>query len=94
MDLDGTSVAVGDGLGGPYLVVSVAGRSGPCWVCAPVSDVALSCVRTGRTSAWTVIHHSVTGTVDIYRTVLDGSVRESVVLCSRLPRGRAVLAAA
>jgi hypothetical protein len=72
-DLDGTSVAVGDGLGGPYLVVTMAGRSGPCWVCAPVSDRALSCVRGGQTSPWTVIHHSATGTVDIYRTPPDAN---------------------
>jgi hypothetical protein len=87
-------VAVAIGAGGQYLVIEVTGRAGPCWVCAPVSDRALDCVRSGQTSPWTVIHHSATGTVDIYRTLLDGSVHESVVLCSALPVGRSVLAAA
>jgi len=86
--------AVAIGAGGQYLVIEVTGRAGPCWVCAPVSDRALDCVRSGRTSPWTVVHHSATGTVDIYRTLLDGSVHESVVLCSALPVGRSVLAAA
>jgi hypothetical protein len=90
----GVDVTVGVGPGGQYLVVPVAGRSGPCWVCAPVSDRALDCVRSGRTSPWTVVHHSATGTVDIYRTLRDGSVRESVVLCAQLPLGGTVLAAA
>jgi len=90
-DLD---AAVAIGAGGQYLVIEITGRAGPCWVCAPVSDRALECVRSGRTSPWTVVHHSATGTVDIYRTLLDGSVHESVVLCSALPVGRAVLAAA
>ena len=88
------SALVAIGAGGQYLVIEVAGRSGPCWVCAPVSDRALDCVRSGRTSPWTVVHHSATGTVDIYRTLLDGSIHESVVLCSVLPVGRSVLAAA
>jgi hypothetical protein len=91
---DGGAVAVGEGSGGTYLVVPVAGRSGPCWVCAPASDRAVACVRTGQASPWSVVHHSATGTVVIYRTVVDGSVRESVVLCSGLPVGRALLAAA
>jgi hypothetical protein len=86
--------AVAIGAGGQYLVIEVTGRAGPCWVCAPVSDRALDCVRSGRTSPWTVVHHSATGTVDIYRTLLDGSVHESVMLCSALPVGRSVLAAA
>jgi hypothetical protein len=89
---DHTAVAIG--AGGQYLVLEITGRAGPCWVCAPVSDRALDCVRSGRTSPWTVVHHSATGTVDIYRTRLDGSVHESVMLCAALPVGRAVLAAA
>jgi hypothetical protein len=82
------------GVGGQYLVMEMAGSAGPCWVCAPVSNRALDCVRTGQASPWAVLHHSSTGTVDIYRTLRDGSVRESVVLCAALPVGRSVLAAA
>jgi hypothetical protein len=59
-----------------------------------VSDRAVACVRSGLTSPWTVAHHSASGTVDIYRTARDGSVKESVVLCSQLPAGGTVLAAA
>jgi hypothetical protein len=91
---DGTEVAVGHGTGGQYLVVSLSGRCGACWVCAPATDRALECVRNGLTSPWSVIHHSATGTVDVYRCRIDGSVQESVVLCSALPVGRGVLAAA
>jgi hypothetical protein len=91
---DGTEVAVGHGAGGQYLVLSLSGRCGACWVCAPATDLAIDCVRAGRTSAWAVIHHSATGTVDVYRSRVDGSFSESVMLCSQLPLGRGVLAAA
>jgi hypothetical protein len=91
---DGTEVAIGHGAGGQYLVLSLSGRSGVCWVCAPASDTAIDCVRTGRASPWAVIHHSATGTVDVYRSRVDGSLCESVMLCSALPLGRSVLAAA
>ena len=74
--LPGADVAVGAGTGVTYLVVELAGSDGPCWVCAPAS---------GRASPWTVLHHSLTGTVDIYRTAADGSIHASVWLCSRLP---------
>ncbi|HET9732981.1 MAG TPA: hypothetical protein VFP54_09940 [Acidimicrobiales bacterium] len=89
---DGASVGVG--IGGTYLVVELAGFAGPCWVCAPVTDRALDCVRTGRASPWTVLHHSATGTVDVYRTAADGSLHCSTVLCSRLPGVRPERAAA
>ena len=91
---DGTEVAIGHGAGGQYLVLSLSGRSGACWVCAPASDLAIDCVRTGRASPWAVIHHSASGTVDVYRSRIDGSLSESVVLCSQLPLGNRVLAAA
>jgi hypothetical protein len=77
--------AVGVGIGGTYLVVEIPGQTGPCWVCAPVSELAVECVRAGRTSPWTVLHHSATGTVDLYRTTADGSLHCSTLLCSRLP---------
>jgi hypothetical protein len=91
---DGTEVAVGHGTGGQYLVIRITGRGGACWVCAPASDRAVECVRSGFASPWSVVHHSATGTVDVYRSRLDGTVQESVVLCSALPVGRSVLAAA
>ena len=90
----GLHVAVADDNGARYLVLTLPGRAGPCWVCAPATDVALAAVRDGRTSPWTVVHHSATGTVEIYRTTLDGSLRQSVVLCSNLPLGDSLLSAA
>lgn len=86
--------AVGIRVGGTYLVVELSGWAGPCWVCAPVSDRAIECVRAGRASPWTVVHHSATGTVDVYRTGSDGSLRCSTVLCSSLPFSRPLRAAA
>ena len=90
----GLRAAVADDDSSRYLVLTLPGRAGPCWVCAPATDVALDAVRNGRTSPWNVVHHSATGTVDIYRTMLDGSLRESVVLCASLPLGDALLSAA
>ena len=91
---DGIGLAVGFDHDGCYLVVSVPGRSGPCWICAPASERALDCVRRRRASPWAVVHHSRTGTVTVYRTLLDGSLRDSTVLCASLPAGTAVLCAA
>ncbi len=91
---DSDEAAVGVGVGGTYLVVELPGRVGPCWVCAPVTERALDCVRTGRASPWTVLHHSATGTVDVYRTACDGSLHCSTVLCATLPGARPARAAA
>lgn len=85
---------VGVGVGGTYLVVEIPGFAGPCWVCAPVSERAVECVRSGAASPWTVLHHSATGTVDVYRTGIDGSLHLSTVLCSSLPGMRPCRAAA
>jgi hypothetical protein len=77
-------VVVGVGVGGQYLVVELAGHGGPCWMCAPVSNRAVDCVRSGQASPWSVLQHSSTGTVEIYETQADGSLDESVVLCTML----------
>ncbi len=90
----GPAVAVGVDSRGIYLVMVVPGRSGPCWVCAPVTERALGCVRDGRSSPWTVVHHSATGTVELFRTLVDGSIRESEVRCADLPAGSGLLSAA
>ncbi|MHB1536837.1 MAG: hypothetical protein ACYC1D_19950 [Acidimicrobiales bacterium] len=90
----GPLVSIADGVGGPYLVVRLPGRAGPCWVAAPATELACGCVRSGQASPWAVVHHSATGTVDLYRTLLDGSVRHSVLLCAQLPTGEAMLSAA
>lgn len=91
---DNDEAAVGVGVGGTYLVVELPGWAGPCWVCAPASERAVDCVRHGRTSPWTVLHHSATGTVDVYRTASDGSLHCSTVLCSSLPGVQPAFAAA
>ncbi len=90
----GLRAAIADASSARYLVLALPGRAGPCWVCAPATDVALGALRAGRTSPWTLVHHSATGTVDIHRTMLDGSVRESTVLCANLPLGDTLLSAA
>ena len=92
--LPGGSGALADGVGGPFVVVHGPGRAGPCWVAAPASERACNCVAEGRASPWAVLHHSATGTVDVYRTLGDGSICESVILCSSLPAGPEVLSAA
>ncbi|HWE54101.1 MAG TPA: hypothetical protein VG435_01240 [Acidimicrobiales bacterium] len=86
--------AVGVGVGGTYLVVELPGCSGPCWVCAPASPRAIDCVREGVTSPWTVLHRSTTGTVDVYRTGIDGALHCSTVLCASLPGVQPAFAAA
>ena len=90
---DGTEVAIADGAGGRYLVIA-SGDEGECWVYAKAGDAAIDCVRIGKASPWDVLHHSANGTVAIYTRRADGSVEESVVLCSEFALGRSVLAAA
>ena len=60
-----------------YLVVHVhgQGRSGT-WLCAPVTDRALECVRSGRAELRDVVAHSSTGRVE--RVTLGGCAGESV----------------
>ncbi len=91
---DGIGLCVACDGHGTYLVVSLVGRSGPCWICVPATSRALECVRRRRASPWALVHHSATGTVTVYRTLLDGTVRESTMLCAELPTGAGVLAAA
>lgn len=94
LDTGGVRAAVAEEHGTTYLVVEVPGRAGPCWVCAPATAAAIAAVRAGCASPWSVVHHSATGTVEIHRSMLDGSVRESVVLCASLPLGDGLLSAA
>lgn len=77
--------ATADDAEGLYLVVAIPGTTGACWMCAPVTERALECVRTRRTTPWTVLHHSSTGTVQVWRAAEDGAFAESVVLCADLP---------
>lgn len=94
MVVGGVAASVAEEHGSDYLVVRVPGRAGPCWVCAPATERAIDAVRSGRTSPWSVLHHSATGTVDIFRSMLDGTVRGSTVLCANLPSGDGLISAA
>ena len=87
-------LSVGLDRNGAHLVVAVPGRNGPCWISAPVTPLAIDCVREGRTTPWAVLHHSTTGTVTVTRTRVDGGIADSVILCAKLPEGAAMLAAA
>jgi hypothetical protein len=90
----GPPLAVGVDDNGTYLVMTLPGRSGPCWICAAVSERALGCVRAGTSSPWAVVHHSATGRIGLFRSLADGTIRDSELLCADLPVGAGLLSAA
>ncbi len=54
------------------------------WLCAPISERALECVRSGRAELRAVFAHSATGMVERL-TVRQGAVcQESLVPCAQL----------
>jgi hypothetical protein len=72
-------------LGERYLVLHSAGDGdGATWMCAPISERALACVRTGRADLHAAFAHTATGTVDIVRVEADGHCTESLRLCHEL----------
>ncbi|HWG74959.1 MAG TPA: hypothetical protein VG184_12985 [Acidimicrobiales bacterium] len=87
LDLPDVAAATADDAEGTYLVVSVAGAAGRCWMCAPATQLAIDCVRSRRTTPWTVMHHSSTGTVQVWRARADGTLVESVKLCAHIAPG-------
>jgi hypothetical protein len=93
LDLAGVTAAADDA-GGTYLVVAVPGQAGPRWWCAPATERALDCVRSRRAAPWAVLHHSATGTVQLWEADGDGCLAESVRLCADLPDGPDELVAA
>ncbi|MGH9075927.1 MAG: hypothetical protein ACRDY0_00465 [Acidimicrobiales bacterium] len=86
LDLPGCRAAAAEGALGVYLVVPLPGAGDPGWVCAPVTERALDCVRAQRTSPWSAVNHSATGTVDVWQVAADGTIGESVMLCADLRR--------
>jgi hypothetical protein len=55
------------------------------WLCAPISERALSCVVSGRAELRAVFSHSSTGMVELL-TVCGATVcKESTVPCAELP---------
>jgi hypothetical protein len=76
----------GHGPGGDrYLVLQTAG-DGPSatWMCAPISERALSCVRTGQADLRDAFTHTATGTVDIVTVEPNGHWTETLKLCHEL----------
>jgi hypothetical protein len=67
------------------------------WLCAPASDLAIGCLRSGRAQPADLFRHSRTGTVEIITIGVDGRMVESVRLCTELvddelPAGAELLA--
>jgi hypothetical protein len=91
LDLPGMAVAAADDGDRTYLVVSGADGGGDYWICAPATERAIECVRVGRTTPWSVVHHSSTGTVEVWRRGPDGTVTTSVLTCAAVaaPTGAA-----
>jgi hypothetical protein len=54
------------------------------WVCAPASDRAISCVRSGRARPADLFRHSATGFVELITAHADGRTSESIRLCADL----------
>jgi hypothetical protein len=54
------------------------------WMCAPITERALACVRTGRADLRAVFAHTATGTVEIVTVSPDGRCTESLRLCHDL----------
>jgi hypothetical protein len=68
--------------GGRYLV-----RYAPrpaTWLCAPITERALSCVREGRSELRAAFAHTATGAVEVITVGPDGRYTESLKLCSEL----------
>jgi hypothetical protein len=54
------------------------------WLCAPASDLAISCVRSGRAQPADVFRHSGTGAVEVITLEADGRFFQSLRLCAEL----------
>jgi hypothetical protein len=70
-----------------YLVRHATGEHRQTWMCAPISERALACVRTGRAELRAAFVHTATGTVDIVTIEPDGHCTESLRLCEELGDG-------
>ncbi|HLI23372.1 MAG TPA: hypothetical protein VKU91_00330 [Acidimicrobiales bacterium] len=90
--LPGVAVAAGDDGDRTYLVVCASDPGGEYWICAPATERAIDCVRAGQTSPWSVVHHSATGTVEVWRRRPGGAVTTSVLTCAAVavPGGAAL----
>jgi hypothetical protein len=74
--------------GGRWLVaLDHEGDDALRWLCAPASDLAIRCLRSGRAQPADLFRHSRTGTVEIITIGVDGRILESVRLCAELGDG-------
>jgi hypothetical protein len=54
------------------------------WLCAPATDLALKCVRSGKAEPADVFRHSSSGMVEDITVGADGQFFESMRLCADL----------
>jgi len=54
------------------------------WLCAPISDLALECVSTGRAELRSVFAHSLTGTIGRLTQRNGAAWTESTITCAEL----------
>ena len=81
----GSTIFAGqDADGHDYLVLEQTSASGTRWVCAPISPLALRCVRAGRADMRDAFCHTTTGYVLIFSGGLTGNVVTSTVLCNSI----------
>jgi hypothetical protein len=74
-----------DAAGQGWLVALIDdGRNARRWLCAPASDLAIGCVRSGRARPADLFRHSATGSVEMITAYSDGHISESVRLCAEL----------
>jgi hypothetical protein len=70
--------------GRDYLVLEETVATDRNWVCAPISPLALRCVRTGRASMRDAFRHTATGYLLVFHAGLEGDVATSIVLCNSI----------
>lgn len=66
------------------VAVTVDSANARRWLCAPHSDLALQCLRTGRALPSDLFRHTTTGWVMRVTVAADGRTAESVELCDDL----------
>ncbi len=77
---------VGHSPDGQAWLIALAGEDlGGCrWLCAAHSELAITCVRTGRALPADGFRHSGTGTVHEVTVGADGGISESLRLCAEM----------
>jgi hypothetical protein len=73
-----------DADGHDYLVLEQTAATRRDWVCAPISPLALRCVRSGRADIRDAFRHTTTGYVLVLSADRTGDVVTSIELCNGL----------